>query len=163
VLNVMELVASDSEEGFEEEAGRWGRDVMIEERRGWGENILTGEECLLDSSGGGVEVGLVGKTYFGPSRRGDGGDSGVGIGRVVKSKFGPMRGDVNGGGSGGDGDLKDVFVELCNEVGGRGDGSKGEGHFWWFKQSAPILGDCSNVENLLLYESRAATRDLTWR
>ena len=32
VLNFVELITSDSEEGFEEEAGRWGGDVMVEER-----------------------------------------------------------------------------------------------------------------------------------
>src|SRR6266705_1610716 len=33
VLKVVELVASDGEEGVEEEAGRWGRDVVVEEGR----------------------------------------------------------------------------------------------------------------------------------
>jgi len=33
VLKFMELVTSDSEERVEEEAGRWGRDVLVEERR----------------------------------------------------------------------------------------------------------------------------------
>jgi len=161
MLNVVELVVSVGEEGFEEEASRWGRDVMIEERRGRGENVLTWEECLLNGGGGGVEVGLVGKTYFGPSGRGNGGgDGGVGVGGVVESEFRPTRGDVDGRGGGGDGDLEDVFIELRNKVGGRGNGTKGEGHlFGGFKQSAPILGDCSNVTNLLLYLSRwVATR-----
>jgi len=103
---------------------------VVEERRGRGENVLTWEECLLDGVGGGVEVGLVGETYFRPGGGGDrGGDGGVGVCGVVEPEFGPTRGDVDGGGGRGDGDLKDVFVELCNEVGGRGDGSKGEGHF----------------------------------
>ena len=75
---------------------------------------------------------MVGKTYFGPSGRGDrGGDGGVGVGRVVESEFGPTRGDVDGGGGRGDGDLEDVFIELRNEVGGRGDGTKGERHLGW--------------------------------
>ena len=155
MLNSMELVMSNSEEGVEEEARRWGRDVVVEERRGWRENFLTSEECLLDGGSGGVKVGLVGKTYFRPGRGGDGGgDGSVGIGGVVESKFGPTGGDVDGGGGGGDWDVEDVFVELCNEVGGRGDGTKVERHLVWFKQSAPILGDCSNVANLLLYGSR---------
>jgi len=78
----------------------------------------------VDGGGGGVDVGLVGETYFQPGRGGDGGrDGGVGVGGVVESKFGPAGGDVDGGGGGGDGD-----VELGNEVGGRGDGSKDEGH-----------------------------------
>jgi len=78
VLNVVELVASDSEKGIKEEAGWWGRDVVVEERRSWGENVLTWEEhvligsgrvveCALNGGSGGVEVGLVGETYFGPS------------------------------------------------------------------------------------------------
>jgi len=62
-----------------------------------------------------------------------------------------MGGDVDGGGGRGDGNVEDVLVELCDKVGGGGDGSKGEGHLGGFKQSAPILGDCSNVANLLLY------------
>jgi len=33
VLKVVELVTSDGEEGVEEEAGRWGGDVVVEERR----------------------------------------------------------------------------------------------------------------------------------
>jgi len=60
VLNFVELGASNSEEGVEKEASRWGRDVMVEERRGWGKNILTREERLLDGGGRGIEVGLVG-------------------------------------------------------------------------------------------------------
>jgi len=39
-----------------------------------------------------------------------------------------MGGDVNGGGGGGNRDVEDVLVELCDKVGGGGDGSKGEGH-----------------------------------
>src|SRR6266581_945081 len=128
----MELVMSNSEEGVEEEARRWGRDVVVEERRGWRENFLTSEERLLDGGSGGVDVGLVGKTYFRPGGRGDGGgDGSVGIGGVVESKFGPLGGDVDGGGGGGDRDVEDVFVELRNEVGGGGDGTKGEGHLVW--------------------------------
>ena len=60
VLKVVELGVSDGEEGFEKEAGRWGRDIVVEERRGRGENVLTGEERMLDGSSGGIEVGLVG-------------------------------------------------------------------------------------------------------
>jgi len=148
VLKIVELVASDGEEGAEEEAGRRGGDVVVEERRRRGRYLL---EVSVDGGGGGVDVGLVGKTYFRPGRRGDGGrDGGVGVGGVVESKFRPTGGDIDGGGSRGDRDVEDVFVELCNEVGGGGDGTKGEGHLVWFKQSAPILGDCSNVANLLL-------------
>ena len=36
VLKVMKLVASDGEEGVEEEAGGRGRDVVVEEGRGRG-------------------------------------------------------------------------------------------------------------------------------
>jgi len=68
--------------------------------------------------------------------------------------LGPLWGDVNGGGGGGDGDVENVFLELVEEVSGRGDGSEDERHLVWVKQSAPILGDCSNVANLLLYLSR---------
>jgi len=32
VLKVMELVTSNSEEGIEEEACRWGGDIVVEER-----------------------------------------------------------------------------------------------------------------------------------
>jgi len=152
MLNVVELGASDSKKGVEEEAGRWGGDVVVEKRRGQRENTLIGEERVLYGGSGCFDVGLVGETYFRPGGGGDGGgDGGVSIGGVVESKFGPMGGDIDRGGSGGDGDLEDIFVKLGNKVGGQGDGSKGEGHFWWVKQSAPILGDCSNVANLLLY------------
>jgi len=57
VLKFVELVTSDSEEGAEEEAGRWDRDVLVEERRRWGRYLL---EASIDGSGGGVDVGLVG-------------------------------------------------------------------------------------------------------
>ena len=33
VLKCVELVTSDGEEGVEEETSRWGRDVLVEERR----------------------------------------------------------------------------------------------------------------------------------
>jgi len=59
MLKVMELVTSDSEEGIEEEACQWGRNVVVEERRCQGENVLTWEECVLDGGGGGIDVGLV--------------------------------------------------------------------------------------------------------
>ncbi len=39
----------------------------------------------------------------------------------------PMAVRVEGGG---DRDVEDVFVELCNEVGGGGDGAKDEGHLF---------------------------------
>jgi len=126
VLKVVELVASDGEEGVKEEAGRRGRDVMVEEGRRQGRYLL---KVSVDGGVGGVDIGLVGETYFRPGRRGDGGgDSGVGVGGIVESKLGPTGGDVDGGGSGGDWDVEDVFVELRNEVGGGGDGTKGKGH-----------------------------------
>ena len=87
VLKVVELIMSDGEEGVEEDTGRWGGDVVVKERRRRRENVLTGVERGLDGSGGGVEVGLVGETYFGPSRGSS--DRGVGVGGVVESKFGP--------------------------------------------------------------------------
>ena len=91
---------------------------MIEERRRRGEYAFTGGKGLLDSSGGGIKVGLVGKTYFRPYRGDDArGDSGVGVGRVVESKFGPMGRDVNGGGGRGNGDLEEIFLELVDKVG----------------------------------------------
>jgi len=95
---------------------------VVEEWRRRRKFILAGVECGLDGGGGGIEVGLVGETYFRPGRRGDGGgDGGVGVGGIVESKFGPTGGDVDRGGGGGDGDVKDVFIELRNEVGGQGD------------------------------------------
>src|SRR6266704_410777 len=115
MLKIVELVTSDGEEGAEEEAGRWGGDVVVEEGRRRGQYLL---EVSVDGGGGCVDVGLVGETYFRPGRGGDGGgDSGVGVGGVVESKFGPTRGDVDGGGGGGDWHIEDVFVELHNEVG----------------------------------------------
>jgi len=74
---------------------------------------------LLDSVSGGIKVGLVGEPYFRPGRGGNArGDGGVGVSRVVESKFEPVGEDINRGGSRGNRDLEDVFVELCNEVGG---------------------------------------------
>jgi len=129
VLNFVELVASDGEEGVEEETGGWGWDVVVEERRRRGRYLLV---LSVDGGVGGVDVGLVGETYFGPGGGGDaGGDGGVGIGGVVESEFGPTGGDVDGGGGGGDRDVEDVLVELGNKVGGGGDGSKDEGHLGW--------------------------------
>jgi len=127
VLKVVELITSNSEEGVEEEAGGRGRDIVVEEGRRQGRYLL---KVSVDGGVGGVDVGLVGKTYFRPGRGGDrGGDGSVGVGRVVESKFRPTRGDVDRGGGRGDWDVEDVFVELHNEVGGGGDGTKGEGHF----------------------------------
>ena len=51
MLNVVELITSNSEEGIEEEACRWGRDIVVEERRGQGENVLSWEEHVLDGGG----------------------------------------------------------------------------------------------------------------
>ena len=68
--------------------------------------------------------------------------------------MGPLGGDIDRGGDRGDGNIEDIFLELFKEVGGQSNRSKVEGHFGLFKQSAPILGDCSNVANLLLYLSR---------
>jgi len=61
----MELIASDGKKGAKEDTGRWSRDIMVEERRRWG-YILTWVEHVLNGSSGGVEVGLVGETYFRP-------------------------------------------------------------------------------------------------
>ena len=130
MLNGVELVASDSEKGVEKEAGRWGGDVVVEERRGQGENVLTWLERVLYGGGGGLDVGLVGETYFGPRGGGDGGgDGGISVGGVVESKLRPTGRDVDGGGGGGNGDLEEVFIELGDKIGGRGDGTKGERHF----------------------------------
>ncbi len=102
---------------------------MVEERRRRRELVLTGVEHVLDGGGGGVNIGLVGETYFRPVWEGNtGGDGGVGVGGVVESKFGPAGGDVDRGGGGGDWDIEDVFVELHNKVSRQGDGTKGEGH-----------------------------------
>jgi len=57
VLKFMELVASNGEEGVEEETGGWGWDVVVEERRRRGRYLL---EVSVDSGGRGVDVGLVG-------------------------------------------------------------------------------------------------------
>jgi len=59
MLKIVELAACDDEEGVEEEACWWSRDVVVEERRCQRENVLTREEHVLDSSGRGVDVGLV--------------------------------------------------------------------------------------------------------
>jgi len=59
VLKVVELGASDGEEGAVEEVGWWGRDVVVEERRCQRGNVLTWEKCLLDGGSGGVDVVLV--------------------------------------------------------------------------------------------------------
>ena len=128
MLKFVELIASDSEKGVKEDTGRWGRNVVVEERRRRREYGLTGVEHVLDSVGGGVEVGLIGKFYFRPVGGGDtGGDSGVGVGGIVKSKFRPMGRDINRGGGRGDRSiLEEVFLELGDEVGGRGDGTKVE-------------------------------------
>jgi len=42
--------------------------------------------------------------------------------------LGPLWGDVNGGGGRGDGNVEDVILKLDEEVDGRGDGTKVEGH-----------------------------------
>jgi len=60
VLKVVELVASDGEEGVEEETGRWGGDVLVEERRRRREYVFDGLEGMLDGMGRGIKVGLVG-------------------------------------------------------------------------------------------------------
>jgi len=60
VLKFVELVVSDSEEGVVEDTGRWGRDVVVEERRRRREYILTGVECMLDGEGGIADVDLIG-------------------------------------------------------------------------------------------------------
>jgi len=60
VLKVVELVTSDSEEGVEEDTGRWGRDVMVEERRRRRECVLNRTEGVLDGEVRVVDVDLVG-------------------------------------------------------------------------------------------------------
>jgi len=57
VLKFVELVTSNGEEGVEEETGRWGRDVLVEERRRQGRHLL---DVSVDDSGRCVDVGLVG-------------------------------------------------------------------------------------------------------
>ena len=85
MLKFLKLVTSDSEKGVEEDTGRWGGNIMVEERRRRRECVLTWVERVMDGSGRGVEVGLVGKTYFRLGGGGDGGgDSSVGIGGVVE-------------------------------------------------------------------------------
>src|SRR6266581_6570942 len=53
VLNVVELAASNDEEGVEEEAGGRGRDIVVEERRWRRRDLL---EVSVDGGGGGVNV-----------------------------------------------------------------------------------------------------------
>ena len=48
MLKLVELVASDGEEGVKEELGRWGRDVVVEERRRRGRHLLN---VSVDSGG----------------------------------------------------------------------------------------------------------------
>ena len=82
MLKVVELAACDDKEGVEEEACWWSRDVVVEEWRSWGENVLTWLECVLNGLGGGVDVGLVFKSDVGPAwGSGDGGGSSA-VGRV---------------------------------------------------------------------------------
>jgi len=57
VLKIMELIASDGEEGVENETGWWGGDILVEEGRRWRRYLL---EVSVDGRGGGVDVGLVG-------------------------------------------------------------------------------------------------------
>jgi len=57
VLKLVELVASDGKEGVEDEFGRWGRDVVVEDWGRRGRHLL---DVSVDGSGGGVDVGLVG-------------------------------------------------------------------------------------------------------
>jgi len=82
VLKVVELVASDGEEGVEKEACRRGRDVVVEERRSRGENVLAREERVLNGGSGGFDVGLVDKPDFGPTGRGGDRGGGGAVGRV---------------------------------------------------------------------------------
>jgi len=42
VLKLMELIASDGEEGVEEETGRWGGDILVEEGRRRGDTWSRG-------------------------------------------------------------------------------------------------------------------------
>jgi len=78
VLDVVEFLACDDEEGFEEEACWWSRDVVVEEWGSWGENVLTWVEHVLNGLGGGVDVGLVLEPDVGPAwGSGDRGGSGA--------------------------------------------------------------------------------------
>jgi len=57
VLKFVELVASDGEEGVEEEIGGWGWNVVVEERQRQGRDLL---KMSVDGGVGGVDIGLVG-------------------------------------------------------------------------------------------------------
>jgi len=59
VLKFVELTASDDKERVEKEACQWSRDIVVEEWRSWGENVLTRVECVLNGLVGGINVGLV--------------------------------------------------------------------------------------------------------
>jgi len=82
VLKVVEFAARDDEEGVEEEACWWSRDVVVEEWGSRGENVLTRLERVLNGLGGGVDVSLVFESDVGPAGgSGDGGGHGA-VGQV---------------------------------------------------------------------------------
>jgi len=84
MLKFAELITSDGEEGVKKDASRWGRDVMIEERRRRRECVLDRTEGILDGGGGGVNIGLVGVPNFRPVGGDDtGGDGSVSVVGVV--------------------------------------------------------------------------------
>jgi len=59
MLKVVELITSNSEEGIEEDTSRWGRDVVVEERRRRREDVFTGVKCMFNGKGGVVDVYLI--------------------------------------------------------------------------------------------------------
>ena len=59
MLKLVELVASNGEEGVKEKTGRWGGDILVEKGR-WQGRYLVEREEVADEGGGGVDVGLVG-------------------------------------------------------------------------------------------------------
>jgi len=78
VLKFMELAACDGKKGVEEEACWRSRDVVVEEWRSRGKNVLTWVERELNGLGGGVDVGLIFKSDVGPAwGSGDGGGGGA--------------------------------------------------------------------------------------
>jgi len=109
VLKVVELVTSDGEEGVEEDTGRWGGDIVVEERRRRRECVLDRTEGVLDGKVRVVDIDLVGQSNFGPTGRGGDGGSSRGDGRI----------------------LEEVFLKLEDVGSGRGERTKVEGHLVW--------------------------------
>jgi len=59
MLKFVELAVSNNKEGVEDEACRWGSNIVVEEWGSWGENILARLEHMLNGLGGSVNIGLV--------------------------------------------------------------------------------------------------------